>query len=104
MIRGPVSATFAVESAASAILPQLRHVGLYEVNGAEPPFDRIAVNLSSETESDIRPRTSVTVNAQHTEAGAIRSAAPLPLWPLLTAAAFALLVLEWIVYCRRMRG
>ena len=104
MIRGPVSATVQVEPAASAILPQLRHVGLYEVDGAEPPFDRIAVNLLSETESDIRPRTSVTVNAQHTQAGAIRSAAPLPLWPWLAAAAFALLVLEWIVYCRRMRG
>ncbi len=104
MIRGPVSAEVAAPGAAPATLPVLQRVGLYEINGAEAPFERIAVNLLNEIESDIRPRRSITVNAHQAEAGAIRSAAPLALWPWLVAAALGLLVLEWIVYCRRMRG
>jgi len=105
VIRGPVvSAEVATLGGATATLPVLQRVGLYEIDGAEAPFDTIAINLLSEIESDIRPQRSITVNAHQTEAGTIRSAVPLAIWPWLVAAALGLLILEWIVYCRRMRG
>jgi hypothetical protein len=67
-------------------------------------MDRIAVSMLSDQESDIRPRHSLIVNAQRAEAGTAGGAAGLELWPYLAAAAIGLLVLEWIVYCLRMRG
>jgi hypothetical protein len=79
-------------------------VGLYAIDGAVPPMDRIAVSMLSDVESDIRPRTSLVVNAQRTEAGAVGDAASLELWPWLAAAALVLLTVEWVVYCLRMRG
>ncbi len=104
VIRGPVSVEVAAPGGAPATLPVLQRVGLYEIDGAVAAFDTIAINLLSETESDIRLQRSITVNAHQTEAGTIRSAVPLAIWPWLVAAALGLLILEWIVYCRRMRG
>ena len=85
-------------------LPVLRRAGVYRVEGAASPHGRIAVNMASDLETDIRPRGSLVVNGRAAEAGAVREAAPLELWPALAAVAIALLVLEWIVYCLRMRG
>ena len=85
-------------------MPPLRRVGLYGVRGAVAPMDRIAVNLLSDQESDIRPIRSLRVNAGDAQAGAVGDAAPLELWPILAAVAIGLLLLEWIVYCARIRG
>ncbi len=101
---GPVAAAIDVRPDGTAALPPLTRAGLYAVGGALPPMDRIAVNVESDVESDIRPRRTLTVNAERTEAAASDAAAPLELWPILAAAAFVLLVLEWIVYCARARG
>jgi hypothetical protein len=103
-IQGPLNATVDVEPGSRATLPILRRVGLYTIDGAAPPMERIAVNMVSEVESDIRPRRSLVVNARRTEAGAAKAAAPLELWPWLAAGAIALLAMEWIIYCARMRG
>ena len=103
-IRGPQNATVDVSGASQATLPTLHRAGLYTVQGALPPMDRIALSMLSDVESDIRTRPSLLVNARQTPAAAVRSAAALELWPALAAAAFGLLLLEWIVYCVRMRG
>jgi hypothetical protein len=103
-VEGPLGATLEVEPGSEVTLPALRRAGLYLVRGAVPPMDRVAVSMLSDQESDIRPRHSLLVNAQRAEAGAVGSATGLELWPYLAAAAIGLLVLEWIVYCLRMRG
>jgi hypothetical protein len=103
-IEGPTNATVEVEPGTEATLPALRRAGLHAVRGAVPPMDHIAINVLSDVESDIRPRASLVVNAETAEAGAVGDAAPLELWPWLAAAAVGLLVLEWVVYCLRMRG
>ncbi len=85
-------------------LPALQRVGLYPVAGAEPPMDRIAVNLASDVESDTRFRPALVVNAATAQAQAAAESAPVELWPFLAIAAAGLLLLEWIVYCLRVRG
>ena len=103
-IRGRSIAEVEVGPGGEVTLPVLRRAGVYRVEGAAPPHDRIAVNMASDLETDIRPRGSLVVNGRAAEAGAVREAAPLELWPALAAVAIALLALEWIVYCLRMRG
>ena len=104
VVEGPVSVTVQTRPGTEATLPPLRRVGLYGVRGAVAPMDRIAINLLSDQESDIRPMRSLRVNASDAQAGAVGDAAPLELWPILAAVAIGLLLVEWIVYCARIRG
>lgn len=103
-IEGPLRATIDVQPGAATTLPVLRRVGLYTVRGAAPPMDRIAVSMLSDAETDIRPRAAIVVNAEAAVGGSVGEVAPLELWPWLVGIGFGLLVLEWLVYCRRMRG
>lgn len=103
VIEGPIAAQMTAEPGAAITLPALRQVGWYELSGAAPPFERIAINVASDVESDTRPRESVVVNAEATRARRSDAAAR-PIWPWLIGAAFALLVLEWLLYCRRASG
>jgi hypothetical protein len=104
VVEGPTSITVQTQPGSETTLPPLRRVGLYGVRGAVAPMDRIAVNMLSDQESDIRPLRSLRVNAGDTQAGAVGDAAPLELWPILAAVAVGLLLLEWIVYCGRIRA
>ena len=104
IMNGPIRATVSVEPGGSATLPILRRAGLYTVKGAAPPYDQVAISVLSDVESDIRPRDQIMVNAKDTAAKRAGGMAPRPLWPWLIGAGFALLVLEWLVYCRRVRG
>ena len=83
-------------------LPAIPRAGLYAAKGARPPNDVLAVSMLSDVESDIRPRDAINVNAQASEAVAGEHERPMPLWPWLLAAALALVVLEWLAYCRRV--
>lgn len=108
-VTGPVSLNVEAQSAsasngggAAITIPALPLAGLYEVHGAAPPHDRLALSVLSDVASDIRPRRSLTVNAE-IEQGAVTSAAGArELWPWLAGAAMLLLAVEWIVWCRRV--
>jgi hypothetical protein len=102
-IDGPISAELESTAGAPLTLPPLRRVGLYTIEGVEPRDRRLAVSVLSDIESDIRPRRTLVVNAVRQEAGGVRDAVPLELWPYLAAAAIGLLVLEWLAYCLRVR-
>ena len=104
VVEGPVSVTVQTQPGSETTLPPLRRVGLYGVRGAVAPMDRVAVNLLSDQESDIRPMRSLRVNASDTHAGAVGDAAALELWPILAAVAVGLLLVEWFVYCGRIRA
>jgi len=85
-------------------LPPFRRAGLYSVTGVRPPHDRIAVSILAEAESDTRPRRSLLVAGRPAAAGGIETVAPRPLWPWFVGAVLAMIALEWIVYCRRLRS
>ena len=100
-IVGPTALTVTTPEGGRVTLPALPLAGLYAAEGVLPPNDRLALSLLTSGETDIRPRESVTVNASDAVSSGIGAAAPLPLWPWLAGAAFALLIGEWLVYCRR---
>ncbi|MEX0887520.1 MAG: VWA domain-containing protein [Phycisphaeraceae bacterium] len=97
-----------------AVLPAFPRVGLYEARGVavQPPYDRLAVNLLDATESDIRPVHELALvsgggggggggsgqaSAARDEDGVRRE-----VWPWFAAAALVVLMIEWVVYTRRM--
>ena len=71
--------------------------GFYKVD-AGGESSEFAVNLSSDSETDISQR--FTVPSSRTEVGE-RARVPVPVWPAVAAAALALLLLEWLVWLRR---
>ena len=103
-VAGPLQLSLSASPGAMVNLPPLAKSGVYTIRGAAPPHQTVAVNVLSDVESDIRPRSSVEVNAQSSRAQRAAGVARLALWPWLVALAFALMVVEWLVYCRRSRG
>lgn len=104
VVTGPLEAAVPASRGAAVTLPALRRAGLYRIEGAAEPSDRLAVSVLSEQESDIRPRQTVTVNATATGAANVAQTVPLELWPWLVGLGFTLLVAEWLLYCRRLRS
>ena len=87
------------------VTPVIDRVGLYRASSDEvaPPFDRLAVSLLSEAESDIRPRERIRV-ASGGEAAAVGAVegGQREIWPYFALAALVLLMAEWLLYTRRM--
>ena len=84
-------------------LPPVNAVGLYSLEGVPAADQRIAVSMLSDLESDARPRSSVRVNAQEIAGGDIDRIASRELWPWFVLAAFALFIIEWVVYSMQTR-
>lgn len=76
-----------------AIIPPVMRAGIYHARWTKPRFGNatIAVNLTSERESDVRPR-SIQVGADATGTGNVRLADPHKEWGLWLALLAALLV------------
>ncbi|MCE9591036.1 MAG: BatA and WFA domain-containing protein [Planctomycetes bacterium] len=88
-----------------AVLPVFQHVGVYTAEDAKsvsPPFDRLAVNLTDTTESDLRPAERLEVGTSVVNAQPGELAVRREVWPWFAWAALALLMIEWVVYTRRM--
>jgi hypothetical protein len=104
VISGPIESVVPVSGGTLTSLPALPRTGLYGLEGALEPYDRLAVCLLSEQESDLRPRPSVTVNATDAGAANVAQAVPLELWPWLVGLILLLLVTEWLFYCHRLQA
>jgi len=77
-------------------------VGLYRVEPGSAGRDRFAVNLLDAVESDIRPRELTTLGGRAVVQGTpIRTATP-EVWRWFVGAALVLLMIEWIIYNRRV--
>lgn len=77
-------------------------VGVYSMEGAPEDRSRIAVNLESAAEGDIRPRGEVTLGQLRlTASEGIRSATP-EIWRWFVGAALAVAMIEWYIYNRRV--
>jgi len=87
-----------------AVLGPFTHTGVYQTDaGVETPFDRIAVNLLDTTESDLRPVETLQVASGSVQGKSSARAVQQPIWPWFVWAALAVLLLEWLLYTRRMR-
>ncbi|MHC5023685.1 MAG: vWA domain-containing protein [Planctomycetota bacterium] len=104
VVDGPATASVPARGGEPVTLPVLRQVGVYAIDGATEPWSRLAVSVLSDVESDLRPRAAVEVNAESAAATTAAQTAPRELWPWLTMLAAALLVMEWLYYCRRVRS
>ena len=87
-----------------AVLSMFTRAGLYRANGNVPePWDILAVNLNDATESDLRPAQRLETG---TEAAAAVVAEATPgrrqIWRWFIWAALAMLMIEWLVYTRRV--
>jgi hypothetical protein len=101
---GPgVSRELSIPESGDFALPPLDHVGVYRLVPVIPQFERIAVNLLDENESNLLP---VSGRAPGNIGQAIATAggkSRLELWWWLVAfGAIPLLLLEWWVYTRRV--
>jgi hypothetical protein len=99
---GPTKVTAPVPTSGDVTLPPLDQVGVYTTTPPVPPYDKIAINLLDENESNIMPATRTPGSAgQPVLAGA--GQARLDLWWWIVAlAALPLLYLEWWIYTRRV--
>ena len=79
-----------------------RQVGVYQLETGTVGRDRFAVNLFNPTESQIQPATILTLGdaAVQAKAGAID--VNKPAWPYFLLAMLVLLLLEWVVYNKRV--
>src|SRR5262249_5354156 len=103
-LEGPEPATLEAAPDSEVTLPALRRAGVCAVRGAAPPRDRLALDVASDVESDLRPRQALVVNSAQAPSEAAGESAPVELWPVLAVVAAGLLLVEWIVYCLRVRG
>ncbi|MCA9294994.1 MAG: VWA domain-containing protein [Phycisphaerales bacterium] len=92
-----------VDEGGLVVLPPLRRAGVYAVEGGEPPFDRIAVSMLSDRESDTRVRDTLAVAEGSPSFMTGEVSGPRRLWPFVVIAALVLALLEWLLYCWRLR-
>ncbi len=87
-----------------AILPVFARAGVYGTTSAavDPPYDTIPVNLLDSTESDLRPAAVLSVGSAEVAGTPESRAVRREVWPWFVAAALVLLMVEWVVYTRRM--
>lgn len=100
--QGPVTLEARSENG-SAVLPMFTRAGLYQGTTEQPaPWDRVAVNLLDATESDLRVASRLEVGTTAVQ-GQVQSASILrEVWPWFIWGALAMLMIEWLVYTRRM--
>lgn len=100
----------ATARAGRASLPAFPRVGWYEADAAALPSGadasgagRLAVNLLDPLESDVRPADRLEVGTSVTQATSEASLIRKEVWPWFAWAALGVLLVEWVVYTRRMR-
>jgi hypothetical protein len=101
-LKGPMGDVAAkIPDTGDFALPALTKVGLYETDPPIPQYEKIAVNLLSDTESNLLP-ASVAPGSSGLVTPAAPAGSRMELWWWLAAAAVPLLLIEWWVYARRV--
>jgi hypothetical protein len=101
-ITGPeFSKTIDIPPEGDVALPALEHVGVYDLSPPVPGFEKLAVNLLDNNESDITPAGSPPGGIGQTIETTTSKARLELWWWLVLAGALPLLLVEWFVYTRR---
>ncbi|HRP63001.1 MAG TPA: VWA domain-containing protein [Phycisphaerales bacterium] len=101
-IDGPMSISTPTEPGVVRTLPLLSRAGLYTIQGVTSPMDRLALNVMSDVQSDLRPKPQLLVNSESVAGRDAASVVPRELWPWLLGAVVVLLAIEWLTYCRKI--
>jgi len=105
MYDGPTQLS-AKASGSRVTLPAFTRAGIYYAKGkVEAPWDRLAVNMTDELESNLESLEVLPVGVD--ASGSVNGAAEVKVtrqdvWPLFMWGALAFLMIEWLVYTRRM--
>ena len=94
-----------VPATGDLVLPAMNTVGLYRTTPPVPGFEQVAVNLLSETESNLVPVETPPGNVAQQSAAAHASLGKSRVelwWWLVACGAVPLLLVEWWVYTRRV--
>lgn len=96
------SERIATAGAVTASFARTHLVGAYRVEPAQPGADAFAVNLFNAGESQVSPVESLSLGDGSVPAQAASVETNRPFWPVLLLALLGVLVLEWVVYNRRV--
>lgn len=77
-------------------------VGIYRVEPGPEGREAFAVNLEDSRESEISPRTGLTIGTTRVVSGEVIRMATPEIWRWFVGAALLIVVVEWIVYNRRV--
>ena len=94
--------TVAVRYANMVHYGNTRTFGLYQVAPAVPGSDLFAVNLLDPNESNIMAVSQLEIGADTIASAEGVQRINQPIWPWLLAAGLAILMLEWVIYNRRV--
>jgi hypothetical protein len=93
-----------VPPTADFALPPLDKVGLYRLDPVVPQYERLAVNLLDENESNIFPLEKPPGDLGHIELAAGGKTQLHLWWWILACGGIPLLLIEWWVYTRRVHA
>ena len=94
--------TVPAAGAARVHYARTRLLGVYRCDGAAQAAERFAVNLFSAAESRVQPSDRLAIGAGQVITGSGVGTVNRPFWPWLLVAALVLLLLEWVVYNKRV--
>jgi VWA domain-containing protein/aerotolerance regulator-like protein len=87
----------------ASVLPPFTRAGVYQTDATvQPPYDRLGVNLLDDQESDIRTAGVLNVSTVAGDATAQTASIRREVWRWFIWAALAVMLVEWLVYTRRM--
>ncbi len=102
-IRGPMpTVSVPVPPTGDFALPPLEKVGLYELDPPVPQYEKIAVNVLDDNESNILPAEQEPVTGAKATAAPPRKARLELWWWIIALVAIPLCLIEWWVYTRRV--
>ncbi len=101
-LSGPINRVLPIRPESDLVLPSLDRVGLYTLDPPIPGAEQLAVNLLSERESNIAPVATPPGQAGEVVTPASGKARLELWWWIVAAAALPLLLIEWLVYTRRV--
>lgn len=87
----------------AAVLPPLARAGIYTTDAkVQPPYDRLGVNLLDADESDLRTAGVLNVSTVAGDTTAQKAGIRREVWRWFVWGALAVMLVEWLVYTRRM--
>ncbi len=87
----------------AAVLPPFPLAGVYTTTDTiQPPFDRLGVNLLDPQESDLRTMDVLNVRTTDADTAVQTASIRREVWQWFIWAALAVMLIEWLIYTRRM--
>ncbi|RMH19021.1 MAG: VWA domain-containing protein [Gammaproteobacteria bacterium] len=87
----------------ASVLPPFRRAGVYEAQTTvDPPYDLLSVNLLDPSESDIPPASVLNVSTMSGNTSAHTAGIQREIWQWFIWAALGVMLIEWLIYTRRM--